>query len=66
MKAKLVLEFENGEIETIELNNAIELNISEERPNSICFNETRTGGWVMTFTKNLFKGRKFKEIKCTK
>ena len=64
-KGLMSIEFEDGSIKEIELNRAIEIDIPPTRKQSIAFGETKNG-WLMSFTKPLFEGKKFKEIKITK
>lgn len=52
------LNFEDGSQEQIQLAKAIEIDIAPDRLQSVCFNQTRSGKWVMTFTKPLFKDKK--------
>lgn len=66
MKAKLLIEFEDGEKEEINLDSAIELKLSDDRLKSIEFRECKNGKWIMAYGTNLFKGRKFKNIHAFK
>lgn len=66
MTATLEINYEDGTKESIVLDRAIELNISEDRPKSLCFNQLTNGKWVMTVTKHLFNGKKFDNVQCSK
>lgn len=66
MTATLTITFEDGTAKTIVLANAIEMNVSAERKQSIEFRETSSGEWVMAFTKPLLEGRKFSSISVRK
>lgn len=63
--ALMSIEFEDGSTTEIKLNKAFEIDIPPTRKQSIAFAETKNG-WLMSFTKPLFEGKKFKEIKITK
>jgi hypothetical protein len=66
MTATLQIKFDDGTTEDIILQKAIELDIGEDRKQSIEFRETKNGQWVMTFTKPIFKGKKFEHISIMK
>lgn len=65
MTANLTIEFEDGTTKTIQLERAFEIDTTPPLKQSIEFRETNKG-WVMSFTKPLFEGKKFKSIQVSK
>lgn len=66
MTATLEINYEDGSKETILLEKVIELQLPDDRPKSLSFNQTTKGTWLMTITKNLFNGKKFDNVYCSK
>lgn len=62
MTATLTIQFDDGSAETITLDHAIEINTSPDKLQALEFRETKQGKWVMTFTAELWRGRRFQEI----
>lgn len=59
------IKFEDGSTTEIVLEKAIELDLPSTAKQSIQFSQSGKG-WLMSFTKPLFEGKKFKEIRITK
>ena len=66
MKASLTLDFEDGSQTVLTLSKAIEINTLPQTKQSLCFNQTSKGDWVMSFTKAMFEGKKINTISMKK
>ncbi len=63
---KLTLTFEDGTFREIVLKKAIEINLTGEHKQSLEFRETKSGEWIMSFTKSLFGDKKIRQIEASK
>lgn len=66
LRARLTLGFTDDSKEEIILDHAIALNLREATLKSLTFRQLTDGLWIMNFTSNLWKGRKFKNVHCSK
>ncbi len=67
MNATLTIEFEDGTSKVIDLGpKCIEIDISPESRQSIAINGNAAGSFLMSFTKPLMDGKKFKSITIKK
>lgn len=65
MTANLTIEFEDGTATTIQLIHVFEIDTTPPAKQAIEFRETNKG-WVMTFTKPTFAGKKFRSMQVSK
>jgi hypothetical protein len=61
---KLTLTFKDGTTKTIELKNAIEIDVKGPHKQSIEFRQTNGDTWIMSFTKSFFDGKKISKIEA--
>lgn len=66
MNATLSIKFEDGSEKQIIISKVIEMNLSADRKQSICFNQTNSGEWVMAFSKLTFENKKLKNLTLMK
>ena len=64
--ASLTIHFSDGTQKVVIVSKAIEMKVSAERKQSICFNETFDGEFVMAYTAPIMDNKSFSSLELTK